>query len=71
MRLPSYLGICPNCKARVPLTSRDCAGCGRRLPPGEAEKAAAREGLYGHRGSRQSDDETQEGGVSGSILVGD
>jgi hypothetical protein len=71
MKLPPYLGICPHCKARVALSASACAGCGRALAPGEAEKAAAREGLYGHRDSPESADDTGEGGVSSSVLIGD
>lgn len=71
MTLPSYLGICPNCKARVALSARACAGCGRRVAPGEAERAAAREGLYGYRVPREPAREENEGAVSGGVLSAD
>ena len=60
-RLPSYLGVCPHCKARVALSARVCAGCARPLAPGVAERAAAKEGLYGHRAQREPAPDDQEG----------
>lgn len=71
MTLPSYLGLCPNCRARVALAARACAGCGRRLAPGEAEKAAAKEGMYGRRVPREPAPGEDEGAVSGGVIIGD
>jgi hypothetical protein len=71
MTLPTYLGLCPYCKARVALAARACAGCGRRLAPGEAERAAAREGMYGRRVPRQPAPEEDEGGVTGGVITRD
>lgn len=71
MRLPSYLGICPHCKARVALNAKTCAGCGRVLTPGEAEKAAAKQGLYGHNASPEPSDEASKGAAPGGTLTGD
>lgn len=71
-RLPTYLGICPHCKARVALAARACSGCGHKLAPGEAERAAAREGMYGHRVPRQPAAEEGDGEVyGGGVLFGD
>src|SRR3982751_6525801 len=46
MPLPSYLGICPNCRSRVAVVAKICVKCGHVLRTGEVQKAAEEDGLY-------------------------